>query len=209
MKALAEIKPVINVVAVVPIAENTPSGSSAMPGDIIRFYNGKTAEVKNTDAEGRLILADALAYITKNYKISAVVDLATLTGACVVALGPYFTGLISNNDALAQQVEHAGKLSGDVVWRLPLTDDYRDAIKCDIADLCNIGRSDVKAGTITAAAFLENFVGATPWVHLDIAGTAFDVPGVSYQRRSAATGVGVRLLVDLAANWKSLEVLPV
>ncbi|HJM69216.1 MAG TPA: leucyl aminopeptidase [Candidatus Babeliales bacterium] len=205
MNALGEYKPNVNIVMVAPMAENLPSGEATKPGDIIRFYNGKTAEVKNTDAEGRLILADALSYITKNYKIDAIYDLATLTGACAYALGPFFSGLFSEHEDLVVRTKDAGNRSGDAVWRLPLTDDYKPAIKSEVADLCNIGKKSVMAGGTTAAAFLQNFVGDTPWVHLDIAGTAFNVPGVPYFRPETATGVGVRILVELASNWEQKD----
>lgn len=202
MKVIGQLKPKINIIGVAPIAENLPSGTALKPGDIVKFYNGKTAEVKNTDAEGRLILADALSYVVKHYKPDAIVDLATLTGACAYALGPFFSGLFSQHDELTNRVIEASKTSGEAVWRLPLTDDYKVAVKADVADLCNIGRKDYMAGGTTAACFLQHFVGETPWVHLDIAGTAFNVPDISYYRRATATGVGIRLLTDLAINWK-------
>jgi leucyl aminopeptidase len=200
MEVLAQFKPRINVIGFVPISENLPSGKATKPGDVIRFYNGKTAEVKNTDAEGRLILADALSYAVKQYKPDAIVDIATLTGACAYALGPFYTGLMSQHDELVEKIKHAAQISGDNVWQLPMSDDYKKAIKSDIADICNIGDGRIKAGAITAAHFLQNFVEDTPWAHLDIAGTAFDVPHIPYYR-SGATGVGVRLFVELAMNW--------
>jgi leucyl aminopeptidase len=202
MDALAQLKPAVNVIAFAPIAENLPSGKALRPGDIISFYNGKTAEVKNTDAEGRLILADALSYAVKNYKLDAIIDLATLTGACAYFLGPFFSGLLSQHEEFTKRVQEAGEKSGDRVWRLPLHDDYKPAIQTAVADICNIGSSRYKAGAITAAFFLQNFVDDVPWVHLDIAGTAFDVPDISYFRSESATGVGVRLLVNLAMNWE-------
>jgi leucyl aminopeptidase len=201
MQALAQLKPDVNIIAVAPLSENMPSGKATKPGDILRFYNGKTAEVKNTDAEGRLVLADALSYTVKHYKPDAVIDLATLTGACAYALGPFFTGMMSQHEDFAHKVEEASKTSGDRVWSLPFDNDYKAAIKSSVADICNIGSSKYKAGAITAGFFLQNFVGETPWVHLDIAGTAFDVPDISYYS-TGATGVGVRLLVDLAMQWK-------
>jgi leucyl aminopeptidase len=202
MQALAQLKPHVNVIAVAPLSENLPSGKATKPGDILRFYNGKTAEVKNTDAEGRLVLADALSYTAEHYKPDFMIDLATLTGACAHALGPFYSGLMTQDDELVDLVIDAALHSGDHVWRLPLHDDYKVAIKSDVADMCNIGSSKYRAGAITAGHFLKNFVGDTPWVHLDIAGTAFDVPDRPYYR-SGATGVGVRLLVDLAMNWPS------
>ncbi len=201
MEALAQLKPDVNVIGVTPLAENLPSGKATKPGDIVRFYNGKTAEIKNTDAEGRLILADALAYAVKHYKPDAIIDIATLTGACAYALGPFYTGLMTQNEDLCDVIQEAGKHSGDHVWRLPLTDDYNIAIKSDVADISNIGNQKYMAGATTAALFLKHFVDDIPWAHLDIAGAAFNVPDKPYYR-SGATGVGVRLLIDLAMHWK-------
>jgi len=200
MDVLAKLKPNVNVIGLAGLAENLPSGKAMMPGDIITFYNGKTAEVKNTDAEGRLVLADVLSYAVKHYRPDAMIDLATLTGTCQYALGPFFSGLMSKHKDLAKKVEYAANLAGEHVWPLPFTDDYKPAIKSTVADISNIGSSKYKAGAITAGFFLQHFVGETPWVHLDIAGTAFDVPDISYYR-TGATGVGVRLMVELAMNW--------
>jgi leucyl aminopeptidase len=201
MKAIAQLKPEINIIAVTPISENLPSGKATKPGDILTFYNGKTAEVKNTDAEGRLILADALSYIVRHYELDALIDLATLTGACAYALGPHYSGMMSQHDDFVKQVEQAARISGDKVWRLPLPDDYKVAIRSTVADICNIGNSKYQAGATTAALFLQNFVGDVPWVHLDIAGSAYNVPDISYFRHDSATGVGVRLLIELAERW--------
>jgi len=201
MEIIGQLKPAINIIALAPLSENLPSGTATKPGDILRFYNGKTAEVRNTDAEGRLILADALSYAVKHYKLDALVDLATLTGACAYALGPFFSGLMSKDQALIERIKAAAESSGDRVWPLPFDDDYKKAIKSEVADICNIGSNKYKAGAITAGFFLSNFVEDVPWAHLDIAGTAFDVPDISYYS-SGATGVGVRLLVDLALAWK-------
>lgn len=200
--ALAQLKCPINVISVLPLAENMPSGTAMRPGDIIKFYNGKTAEVLNTDAEGRLILADALSYAVKQYAPDAIIDVATLTGACAAALGSFFSGMLSEHDTLAAQVALAGEKSGDPVWRLPLTDDYKVAMKSHVADLCNIGKAHYAAGATTAAVFLQHFVGDTPWVHLDIAGTAYDVPDISYYDRPTSTGTPTRLLIQLAMNYK-------
>lgn len=200
IEALAHLKPNVNVIAFAPLAENMPSGSATRPGDIIKFYNGMTAEVNNTDAEGRLVLADALAYAVKNYKLDAVIDLATLTGACSYALGPFYAGLMSQHDELVHKLVHSGERSGDRVWRLPMDNDYKAAIKTPNADISNTGNERYRAGSITAAFFLKNFVGNVPWAHLDIAGTAFNVPDISYYR-SGATGFGVRLLVDAIMHW--------
>lgn len=201
MEAVAQLKPAINLIIAAPISENMPSGKATKPGDILRFYNGKTAEVKNTDAEGRLVLADALSYVVKHYKPDAIIDIATLTGACAYALGPFHTGLMSQHDALSEKVQQSARRAGDAVWPLPMTNDYKDAIKSSIADICNIGNERIRAGAITAAFFLQHFVDDVPWVHLDIAGTAFDVPSISYYN-PGATGASVRLLIDLATHWK-------
>lgn len=201
--ALAQLHPDVNVVAVAAITENLVGPDALKPGDVLRFYNGKTAEVRNTDAEGRLVLADALSYVTKNYKLDAVIDIATLTGACIYAVGPFFSALLSDNIKFADKVKAAGERSGDKVWALPFTQDFKSAIKSDIADMQNVGNPAIAAGTITAAWFLREFVeNNTPWVHLDIASTAFNVPNISYYRKGA-TGSSVRLLIDLAMEWKA------
>lgn len=192
--AIAELELAIDLVAVVPATENMPSGTAIKPGDIITQYNGKTVEVNNTDAEGRLILADALAYATE-LGAERIVDMATLTGAVTVALGSTYAGLISNDDELAAGVEAAGTATGELVWRLPLHPEYKELTKGTVADLVNAS-SKRKAGTIYAGSFLEEFVGDTPWAHIDIAGTAWDV-GREYTGKDA-NGYGVRLLVELA-----------
>lgn len=200
MGVIGQLKPHVNVIAFAPLAENMPSGTATRPGDILRFYNGKTAEVKNTDAEGRLILADALSYAIKNYKLDAIIDIATLTGACAQALGHFYAGLLTQHETLAKRIIEASELSGDRVWRLPMDNDYKPAVRSDVADICNIGSPNYKAGAITAAFFLQHFVGDIPWAHIDIAGTAFGVPDMSYYR-PGATGFGIRLFVDLLMNW--------
>lgn len=202
MEAIADLQPDINIIGVTPISENLPSGNAIKPGDIVTFYNGKTAEIKNTDAEGRLILADALSYAVKHYKLDAIIDFATLTGACSYALGPFYTGLFGLHDTLIERIKKAAVTSGDQVWRLPMGDDYKQAIVSSVADICNIGNEQVRAGGTTAAHFLQHFVGDVAWAHLDIAGTAFDVPNISYYR-PGATGAGVRLMIELALNWQS------
>jgi leucyl aminopeptidase len=194
--AIAELGLAANLVAVVPTTENMPSGTAVKPGDVITQYNGKTVEVNNTDAEGRLILADALAYAIE-LGAERVVDIATLTGAVTIALGSSFAGVIANDDALAAAVSAAGERSGELVWRLPLHPEFKELMKGKVADLSNLAAKR-KAGTITAASFLEEFVGETPWAHIDIAGTAWDV-GRAYTG-SEASGFGVRLLVELARH---------
>jgi len=184
----------LDLLAVVPATENMPSGTAIKPGDIITQYSGKTVEVNNTDAEGRLILADALAYAIE-LGADRVVDIATLTGAVMLALGSTYAGLVSNDDELANALEWVGRETGELVWRLPLHPEYKALMRGTVADLTNAAPKR-KAGTITAASFLEEFVGETPWAHVDIAGTAWDV-GRAYTG-SDASGIGVRLLTGLA-----------
>jgi leucyl aminopeptidase len=192
--AIAELELPLNLIAVVPSTENMPSGTAIKPGDVITQYNGKTVEVNNTDAEGRLILADALAYAVE-LGAERIVDLATLTGAVLIALGSTYAAVVSNDDELAAEVERAGETSGELVWRLPLHAEYKELTKGTVADLTNAATKR-KAGTIYAGSFLEEFVGETPWAHVDIAGTAWDV-GRPYTGNDAS-GFGVRLLVALA-----------
>ena len=200
LSAIAQLKPDVNVIGIVAITENMPGCSALKPGDIVTFYNGKTAEVRNTDAEGRLILADALSYATKNFKLDCVIDVATLTGACIYAVGPFYSALLSDNQELADKVKESGCRSGDNVWQLPFNDDFKAAIKSDIADIQNVGDPRIAAGTITAACFLREFSGDVPWVHLDIASSAYNVPNISYFSKGA-TGSSVRLMIDLVMNW--------
>jgi leucyl aminopeptidase len=197
--AIAELGLPLDLVAVVPSTENMPSGSAIKPGDVITQYNGTTVEVNNTDAEGRLILADALAYAVEQ-GAERIVDLATLTGAVIVALGSTYAAVISNDDALAAEVVRAGAETGELTWRLPLHPEYKELMKGTVADLSNLGKAR-KAGTITAGSFLEEFVGETPWAHVDIAGTAWDV-GRAYTGKDAS-GFGVRLLIELARHHAS------
>ena len=192
--AIAELGLAQEIVAVVPATENMPSGTATRPGDIITQYNGKTVEVNNTDAEGRLILADALAYCAE-LGAERIVDLATLTGAVLIALGSTYAALISNDDELAGEVEQAGLESGELAWRLPLHPEYKELTRGAVADLTNAAAKR-KAGTIYAGSFLEEFVDGRPWAHLDIAGTSWDV-GREYVG-NGPTGFGVRLLVELA-----------
>jgi leucyl aminopeptidase len=194
--AVAELGLKIELIAVVPSTENMPSGTAIKPGDIITQYSGKTVEVNNTDAEGRLILADALAYAAE-LGAEQIVDIATLTGAVMIALGSSYAAVISNDDELAAEVEQAGRETGELVWRLPLHPEYKALMKGTVADLTNAAPKR-KAGTISAASFLEEFVGETPWAHVDIAGTAWDV-GRPYTGNDAS-GYGVRLLTALARS---------
>jgi leucyl aminopeptidase len=194
VRAIAELGLAVNLIAVIPSTENMPSGTAIKPGDIITQYNGKTVEINNTDAEGRLILADALAYAIEQ-GADRVVDIATLTGAVMIALGSSYAAVVSNDDDLAGEVEEVGRKTGELVWRMPLHPEYTALMKGTVADLTNAAAKR-KAGTLSAAAFLEEFVGDTPWAHLDIAGTAWDV-GRPYTGNDAS-GFGVRLLTALA-----------
>lgn len=201
MAIIAQLKPKVNVVGLTPLVENMPSGKASRQDDIIKFMNGKTAEILSTDAEGRLILADALCYAESFYKPDVMVDIATLTGACLYALGHTYTALMTRDAELSQLLQESGRATGDRVWELPLDEDFKPAIKSDVADIANCGAPNFKAGTITAGWFLSNFVEKARWAHLDIAGTADGVPGVTYLGRGA-TGVGVRLLVDFVTKYK-------
>jgi leucyl aminopeptidase len=191
-EVLGRLKPKLNVVGLIPSTENLPSGTAIKPGDVVKSHLGKTIEIINTDAEGRLILCDALSY-ARRYKPAAVLDAATLTGAVVVALGHYATGILGNDEALLAEVRDAGERAGERCWPLPLWDDYRDLIKSDIADVKNSGGRS--AGTISGAWFLKEFVEGFPWVHLDIAGTAYlEADGAGHSK--GPTAVGVRLFTE-------------
>ena len=200
MQAAATLKLPYRIIGIIAATENMPSGTAQKPGDVLKTLSGKTVEVLNTDAEGRLVLSDCLHY-AKRFKPDCVVDLATLTGACVVALGGEAVGLMSNNEKVAARVSQAGKATYERVWRLPLWDEYGPAMKSDIADLRNVTNTG-EAGTITAAKFLEEFVGGMPWAHLDIAGTAWTEREKPYTPKGAV-GIGVRLLLKLMEDWKT------
>jgi leucyl aminopeptidase len=196
ISAIAQFKPKVNVMAIVAATENMPSGTAVKPADILTAMNGKTIEVENTDAEGRLTLADALGYANKQ-GAKKIIDIATLTGACVVALGDITTGAFTNNQALVDKVIAAANSAGDKMWQLPMFDEYKEQNKSDVADLKNTGGR--KAGAITAALFVGEFAEKTPWVHLDIAGTALlDKPKGYYVK--GATGVPTRTLVNLVLS---------
>jgi leucyl aminopeptidase len=198
MQALGGLKLPLHVVALISAAENMPSGSAYKPGDILTTLSGKTVEVLNTDAEGRIVLADGLFY-AQRYQPDAIIDLATLTGGVQVALGPHAIGLVSNSDALSERVLAAGAAVGEPAWRLPLWDCYLEMVKSDIADVKNsAGRA---ASTITGGAFLANFVGDIPWAHLDIASTAWVERPLKAYAPKGATGVGVRLLIQVLSDW--------
>jgi leucyl aminopeptidase len=200
LRACALLNVPYHVVGVIGAAENMPSGTAYRPGDVVKAASGKTIEVLNTDAEGRVVLADAFHYAKTEYEPQAMVDLATLTGACVVALGRWATGAFGNNEKLVDLLRKAGDAVSERVWPMPLLDGHRKAVKSEIADVKNTGAGR-EAGASTAAAFLDAFVGETPWVHLDIAGTGWSGRAGAYQPRGA-TGVGVRLLVELLDDWK-------
>ena len=198
MKALALRKAKVNVVGVVGLVENMPDGTAQKPGDIVKSMSGQTIEIQNTDAEGRLVLADALWYAQDKYKPEIMIDLATLTGAIVMSLGNKMAGIFSNNDDLSDKLLDAGRDSGDNVWRLPLSDSYDKMINSKFADMKNIGLGG--AGSITAAQFLKRFVNKVPWVHIDIAGTATGMEKSSINT-SWATGFGVNLLNTLISKF--------
>jgi leucyl aminopeptidase len=198
IKALAELGSKKKVIGIIPATENLVSGDAYKPADIIRSYGGHTVEIKNTDAEGRLILADALSYAIKNFEPKYVVDLATLTGACIVALGFRYAGLFSNDLNLQKQIKLASVNSGEKVWALPLDDTFKDQMKSPVADLANLGNAGRFAGASTGAAFLAHFVGETPWAHIDIAGPSFQSKETeAWNPPTYATGFGVGLLIDL------------
>jgi leucyl aminopeptidase len=198
IQVIDDLKLPIHVVGLISAAENMPSGTAYKPGDIVKTLSGKTIEVINTDAEGRVVLADALFY-AQRYSPDGIIDLATLTGAIMVALGAHVTGVMSNDDALVGRLVRAGEASGERVWRLPLWDPYKEMVKSDIADIKNsTGRY---GGAITAAAFLSNFVGDYPWVHMDIAGTAWNDKVLKAYTPKGASGVGVRILIEALRSW--------
>jgi len=197
MKAVAQIKPKVNIVAAIPATENLSGDKAYKPGDILTAYNGKTIEVLNTDAEGRLILADALAYVSKHYKPQYILDFATLTGAVVIALGHIATGIMGTDDKLIDKVKKSSTNTGEKVWEFPLWDEYCEQIKSEIADIKNVGAAR-EAGSIAAGAFLKEFVEeGIPWVHFDIAGTAYNNKESSLTYKKGASGVIIRLVLDM------------
>jgi len=197
MKAIAALKPKMNVVCIVPSTENLLGAKAYKPGDILTAYNGKTIEVLNTDAEGRLILADGLSYASKHYDPEFILDFATLTGAVLIALGHVATGVMGTDETLIEKVKSASKNSGEKVWEFPLWPEFCKQIKSEIADVKNMGAAR-QAGSIAAGAFLKEFVGKDiPWVHFDIAGTAWGGKPNSIEPKGSATGWGVRLVLDM------------
>lgn len=203
MMAVASRKVARNVVGVIGLVENMPDGNAQRPGDVVTSMSGKTIEVINTDAEGRLVLADALHYTQTQFKPQAMVDLATLTGAMIVALGKEYAGVFSNSDGLSEQLSKAGSATLEPVWRMPLGKAYHQQLKSHIADMKNIGGP--AGGSITAACFLERFVTDTPWAHLDIAGKAWADKATKTVPKGG-TGYGVRLLSRLIDDWQQVDV---
>ncbi len=191
MLAISRLKLPTRVIGIMPLVENLPGGNAQRPGDVVTAYNGTTVEIINTDAEGRLILADAIAWAVKKFQPVCLVDIATLTGACAIALGQYRAGLFSNNDKLCAQISTAADRGGEKLWRMPLDDEYKEALESKIADLKNCG--DRLGGAITAAKFLESFVGEIPWCHIDMAGTDYFPSGIN---KGTPPGFGVRTLVE-------------
>lgn len=204
MKAVSELGLDTNVIGIIPAVENMPSGTSYRPGDIIKMYNRKTVEVLNTDAEGRIILGDALSFAVKTFAPKAIIDMATLTGAAIIALGTNVAAMVGNDDDLVTKILEYSNQTGEKIWQLPLFEEYKEQLKSSNADMKNIGGRS--AGAITAAAFLSNFVEDTPWVHLDIAGTAWTQEGTkekSYNPKGA-TGFGIRTILKYVANHNPL-----
>lgn len=193
MQAVAKEQPAVRVICLIPSTDNMNGGGALKPGDVITHYGGVTSEIENTDAEGRLILADALAYGIEMYSPDAVIDLATLTGAVIIALGHHYTGILSNNKALTKALIDAALVAGEPAWQLPLHEAFAKQIKSEVADIKNSGGRP--GGTITAAEYLHTFVGKTPWAHLDIAGTAWDCTAKSYIPKGPS-GTGVRTLIE-------------
>jgi leucyl aminopeptidase len=196
IRAIARLKLPLHVVGILPATENMPGGRAIKPGDILTTLSGKTVEVQNTDAEGRLILADGLAYAAR-LKPKAIIDIATLTGACVVALGQFAIGLFGNEESLKRRIQQAGLAAGERVWEMPLWDEYFEQLKSDVADMRNIGGRG--GGMITAALFLSKFVGDCPWIHLDIASTDWSDRERAYVSKGP-TGIGTRLLIQYLLN---------
>lgn len=195
MDIVGQLKPNVNIIGLTPLVENMPSGKASRPDDVVTCMNGKTVEIQNTDAEGRLILSDTLCYAEKFFSPDIMIDIATLTGAVQHALGHFYTAIMTKDEALAQDLLAIGRKTGDRTWELPLEDDFKGAIKSDVADIHNNGSSAYYGGTIVGGYFLSHFVEKARWAHLDIAGTAHDVPGINYVGKGS-TGAGIRLLTE-------------
>ena len=201
LAACAKLKMPLHVIGIIPATENLPSGSALKVGDVITSHSGKTIEVLNTDAEGRLILADALSY-ARSFSPDVMVDIATLTGSIKIALGTICAGIFGNNQALKARVIRAGELSGERVWEMPLWEEYQEFLKSDLADIKNVGGRP--GGSILASKFLQNFAGNLPWIHVDIAGVDFKEKDDSYHSKGA-TGFGARLLLQFLKDWKRIQ----
>jgi leucyl aminopeptidase len=201
MKIVSKLKLPITVIGVMPATENMPGCAAYKPGDILTSHNKKTIEIINTDAEGRLILADALSFAEKTYSPDAIIDLATLTGACIVALGYTTAGILGADEKLIKKVYDAGIKSSEKVWQLPFWDEYKENVKSDVADLRNASKGGLSPGTINGAMFLSNFVEKTPWVHIDMAGPAC-MPDEKEYTPKGATGFGVRLITQMLIDWQ-------
>ncbi|RME64602.1 MAG: leucyl aminopeptidase, partial [Nitrospirae bacterium] len=199
IKAVSALDLPVKIIGILPATDNMPGGSATKPGDVVKSITGKTIEILNTDAEGRLALADAIGFVRERYKPEAIVDIATLTGACVIALGPEAAALMSNNDRLAEMLVDASSETGERLWRMPLYDDYAEYLKSDIADLKNIGGR--AGGLITAGYFLKEFAGDTPWAHIDIASVAWSDKDRFYYTKGP-TGFGVRTFVELLRDYR-------
>ncbi|MBI2672338.1 leucyl aminopeptidase [Candidatus Woesearchaeota archaeon] len=201
MRTASLLKLNINLIGLMPLTENMPGGNATKTGDILTGYSGKTIEVSHTDAEGRLILSDALSYAEKNYKPDKMIDFATLTGACLVALGSKIAGLMANNKDLTKELQNSSENTGEKIWELPLYDEFKKDVESKVADVKNLGHPKGYAGTITAASFLSTFVEKTAWAHLDIAGTAWSDETSNYLSEGG-TGFGIRLIIDFLINQK-------
>jgi leucyl aminopeptidase len=197
MQAVSILKPELNLIGVIPSTENLLGAKACKPGDILKAYNGKTIEVLNTDAEGRLILADALSYVTTNHDLEYALDFATLTGAVLIALGHHTTGIMGTDEDLISRVKASSEKTGEKVWEFPLWEEYCEEVKSKIADVKNLGKGR-NSGTIAGGAFLKEFVeNDTPWVHFDIAGSAWGEKEKPYGPKTGATGNVIRLVIDL------------
>ncbi len=201
MQIIAQLKPSVSVVGVTPLVENMPSGHASKQDDVVIAMNGINVEIENTDAEGRLILSDALCHVQKKYDPAVIIDIATLTGSCAATFGPFFAGLMTRDEDLAKELTEIGFFVGDKVWPLPLSDEYKPAIESSVADISNSGSQTYKAGAITAALFLEHFIEkGRRWAHLDIAGTDSKIPGTTYLGKGA-TGTGIRVMVEFVRRF--------
>ncbi len=200
VRAAALLKTKANVVGVFAATENMPGGDAYKPGDVVPTYSGKTIEVANTDAEGRVVLSDALAYTEKNLKPDVIIDFATLTGACIVALGSVCAGIMGKEQKLIDHLVNSGTATGERLWQLPFFQEYHEQVKSEIADVRNLGIIRKEAGAITAGTFLAAFVEKTPWAHIDIAGTAWSDQDLEYIRKGG-TGFGVRMIIHALENW--------